>query len=318
VCVDAVDRLLRAGIFVDLYRVTRQALRASVESYSIKKLEPLYGFERAVPLREARLALDAFASIFALGTGREATAELLKTVESYNREDCLSARCLRDWLEERRRETEQKLTRAIPRPAPRSGEAKENLAEQLERVDVIKKLLLSGLPSDRSEWTAAHDSRWLLAQMLEWHRREEKSMWWEYFRLCDLSDAELIEDKSALGGLHYVGEAARVKRSVLHRYDFPPQDHAIDRALAVHDPKTKKAAGELVAIDEVARIVDLKRGLNSAVPHPGALVPYDFVASEVKQESLHRLGAWVGKTVSQRKGLSRPPEIYFCGSAPEL
>jgi predicted RecB family nuclease len=295
VCVDAVDRLLRAGIFVDLYRVTRQALRASVESYSIKKLEPLYGFERAVPLREARLALDAFASIFALGTGREATAELLETVESYNREDCLSARCLRDWLEERRRETEQKLTRAIPRPAPRSGEAKENLAEQLERVEVIKKLLLSGLPSDRSEWTAEHDSRWLLAQMLEWHRREEKSMWWEYFRLCDLSDAELIEDKSALGGLHYVGEAARVKRSVLHRYDFPPQDHAIDRALAVHDPKTKKAAGELVAIDEAARTLDLKRGLNSAVSHPGALVPYDFVGSEVKQESLQRLGAWVGQ-----------------------
>jgi predicted RecB family nuclease len=33
-CVDAVDRLLRAGIFVDLYRIVRQALRASVESYS--------------------------------------------------------------------------------------------------------------------------------------------------------------------------------------------------------------------------------------------------------------------------------------------
>ena len=295
VCVDAVDRLLRAGIFVDLYRVARQALRASVESYSIKKLEPLYGFERVVPLREARLALDALASIFALGSGREATAELLKTVESYNKEDCLSARCLRDWLEERRRETEQKLARAIPRPAPRSGDAKENLAEQLERVEVIKKMLLNGLPPDPSEWTAEHDSRWLLAQMLEWHRREEKSMWWEYFRLCDLSDAELIEDKSALGGLHYVGEAARVKRSALHRYDFPPQDHAIDRALAVHDPKTKKGAGELVAIDEVARTVDLKRGLHSAVPHPGALVPYDFVGSEVKQESLQRLGTWVGQ-----------------------
>ncbi len=140
---------------------------------------------------------------------------------------------------------------------------------------------------------AEHDSHWLLAQMLEWHRREEKSMWWEYFRLCDLSDAELIEDKSALGGLHYVGEADRVKRSALHRYDFPPQDHAIDRALAVHDPKTKSGAGEMVAIDEVARTIDLKRGLNSAVPHPGALVPYDFVSSEVKRESLLRFGTWV-------------------------
>jgi hypothetical protein len=32
---DLVDQLLRAGIFVDLYRIVRQALRASVESYSI-------------------------------------------------------------------------------------------------------------------------------------------------------------------------------------------------------------------------------------------------------------------------------------------
>jgi len=127
-------------------------------------------------------------------------------------------------------------------------------------------------------------------------------MWWEYFRLCDLSDAELIEDKSALGGLHYVGEAARIKRSALHRYDFPAQDHAIDRALAVHDPKTKCGAGELVALDEATRTIDLKRGLSSAVPHPGALIPYDFVGSEVKRESLLRLGAWVGQNDIAAKG----------------
>src|SRR4029077_14731239 len=39
-----VDRLLRGGRFVDLHAVLRQSLRASVEEYSIKKLEPLYGF----------------------------------------------------------------------------------------------------------------------------------------------------------------------------------------------------------------------------------------------------------------------------------
>lgn len=40
-CVDEVDQLLRAGVFVDLYRAVRQGIRASVESYSIKRLEPL-------------------------------------------------------------------------------------------------------------------------------------------------------------------------------------------------------------------------------------------------------------------------------------
>ena len=54
---DEVDRLLRGRVFVDLHRVVRQGLRASVESYSIKRLEPFYGFARAVDLITATRAL---------------------------------------------------------------------------------------------------------------------------------------------------------------------------------------------------------------------------------------------------------------------
>ena len=42
--------MLRARLFVDLFQVVRHALRASVESYSIKQLEPFYGFEREIAL----------------------------------------------------------------------------------------------------------------------------------------------------------------------------------------------------------------------------------------------------------------------------
>ena len=47
---EEIDFLLRSKRFVDLYSVVRNGLRASVESYSIKKLEPLYGFARDTPL----------------------------------------------------------------------------------------------------------------------------------------------------------------------------------------------------------------------------------------------------------------------------
>jgi hypothetical protein len=40
---DGVDDLFRLGVFVDLYGVVRQAMRISIESYSLKKLEPLTG-----------------------------------------------------------------------------------------------------------------------------------------------------------------------------------------------------------------------------------------------------------------------------------
>jgi AAA domain len=147
------------------------------------------------------------------------------------------------------------------------------------------------LPADQTEWSDEQYGRWLLAQMLEWHRREEKSAWWEYFRLCELSDIELQEDKTALGGLAYLGVVGQEKRSVIHRYHFPPQDHAYE----VHDPKTKKSAGEIVAIDEVGRTIDMKRGASSIVPHPAALVPNNIVNSDVLRDSLFRLGSWVAE-----------------------
>ncbi len=56
---DDVDRMLRAHLFVDLYSVVKNGIRASVESYSIKKLEPLYGYERITELSDANKAVCA-------------------------------------------------------------------------------------------------------------------------------------------------------------------------------------------------------------------------------------------------------------------
>lgn len=47
---EEIDKLLRGQVLVDLYAVVRHAIRASVESYSIKSLEPLYEFARTVSL----------------------------------------------------------------------------------------------------------------------------------------------------------------------------------------------------------------------------------------------------------------------------
>src|SRR5207237_2942691 len=54
---DEVDDLFRLGVFTDLYRVVRQGVRAGVESYSIKRLEPLCGYDRRVDLAEAAASL---------------------------------------------------------------------------------------------------------------------------------------------------------------------------------------------------------------------------------------------------------------------
>src|SRR6266542_749858 len=295
VCADEVDELLRAEVFVDLYRVVRQGLRASVESYSIKKMEPFYGFTRTVPLRNATSALQAFEAVLALGEDPASAREILSTIADYNRDDCISTWRLRDWLEELRSELEIKLGRSIARPEPKSGAPSDDLEAQLSEITVLKERLVVGLPEEESEWTNEQRACWLLAQLLEWHRREDKSMWWEYYRLCELSDDELIEDKNALGGLVYIGVVEETKKSFIHRYQFPFQDHTIDRALNVHDPRTKDSAGTLVEINEVNLTIDLKRGKTSEKPHPTALIPNDYVGSKKQVESLMRIAKWVAE-----------------------
>jgi uncharacterized protein len=153
---------------------------------------------------------------------------------------------------------------------------------------------------------------------LEYYRREDKSAWWEYFRQCDLSDDELMEDKNALGRLTYVGPIGQVKRSIVHRYSFPPQDHAIDRALEIHDPKRKASAGTVVSIDDFKGFIDIKRGIGSTVPHPVSLIPKNIVPSDAQRDSLLRLGVWVAENGISGPGrfqaardllLRQPPQV---------
>jgi uncharacterized protein len=290
---DEVDRLLRGRVLVDLYRAVRQGVRASVESYSIKRLEPLYGFTRSVDLRDAGNAIAAFEAWLQLGGEAGQDEEALRRIERYNRDDVVSARLLRDWLEARRQELADKLGTALPRPEDKPGEASEELSETMKRVEELAARLTDGVPADEKERTE-DQPRWLLAQLLSWHRREAKAFWWRYYHLMlDLTDEERIAEREPLGGLEYIGVEAEVKRSLVHRYTFPPQEHDIHEGLEIRDPATGKSPGTVVAVDDAACTIDLKRGKDSEVPHPTSLVPSDLYPTTEQRESLFRIGQWV-------------------------
>ena len=65
------DSRRRGGVFVGLHRAVRQGIRASVESYSIKRLEPLYAFDREVDLRDAGTSIVEFETWLELGQEEE-------------------------------------------------------------------------------------------------------------------------------------------------------------------------------------------------------------------------------------------------------
>ena len=291
---EEVDQLLRGGVFVDLYRAVRQGIRASVESYSIKRLEPLYDFTREVDLRDAGTSIVEFETWLELGQEDE-RGKLLDEIEGYNRDDCVSTLSLRNWLEDQRAELVRELG-DLPRPAVPEPEEREDSDAQ-QAVNELVDALLAGLPDSIEELDGDEHGRWLLAQLLNWHRREAKSFWWRYFHLMgELTDQERREESDALGELTF--EASwpdpRPKAlSTIYRFRFPPQDHAIKLGNTPHDPETEKAVGTAVHVDDEEGVIDIRRGNGQPPPTPTSLIPFEYFHPKPKPESLQRLARWV-------------------------
>jgi predicted RecB family nuclease len=289
---DEVDEFLRAEVFVDLLRVVRQGIRASIESYSIKKLEPLYGFERTVPLSKAGDCRADFEAWLEMGATSDLAPGVREKVRLYNRDDCVSAYRLRDWLEgERAQHFADGMV--MRRPVARDGAASEGVTKRAMEVDAVMSRLLAGVPEERIERSEEQQASWLLAQLLEWHRRTQKAEWWEFHRLCELKDdpEELINDASAIGGLTYLGIDRSIDRSHVHRYAFPEQDHGLRPGMEVSDPSTQKNVGDLITVDNDERFLEIKRGKKSGAPAMTALIPSVFRGGSAPQDALLRIGA---------------------------
>jgi uncharacterized protein len=220
---EELDRMLRAKLFVDLYQVVRHGLRAGVESYSIKRLEPLYGFNRDTALPDANAALALLQASIELNDISSISEATRATVLAYNKDDCRSADDLRGWLEALRKQLVEGGT-AVPRPLPGDGAPNENVAAWLIRINPVIEKLSADIPADPEERTAEQQARWILANVLDWHRREDKAVWWELFRLSDLSVEDLLDERCGLSGLSFLAEVGGTTRAPIHRYRFPPQE----------------------------------------------------------------------------------------------
>ena len=282
------DAMLRAGRFVDLYGVVRQGLRVGVERYSIKHLEPLYGYTRDVPLEQANRYLRAMELGLMTGTARDLPAEVHAAVEGYNRDDCVSTLRLRNWLETVRAAELAKGVE-IPRPVMESGNPSPSVDAKAQQVEALRAQLLDGVPDERTDRDAAQQARWLMAYLLDYHRREDKATWWEYFRLIELPPEELFEERTAVAGLEFVGEVGFVKKSPIHRYRYPSQEMEINRGdeLKLQD---QKKFGDVHAVDRVHRTIDVVKGPSRAAQHPTEAFAHTYVNCDALEGALLRIG----------------------------
>ena len=313
---DDVDRLLLGERFVDLLAVARRGLRASVESYSIKELEIFYGFQRPVELQLANRLRFALQHALEFDRLDQISQEMRDAVEGYNRDDCVSTLRLRDWLESLRAEHAARGVK-VPRPEVSGGEPTEELSEDQKKVRHLTDRLLDGVPLEREERSPQQQAIWLLAQMLEWHRREDKSVWWEYFRLRDLTDEEMLDTRGAIAGLQFVKRVETIKRSVVDCYTYPSQEVSIQRGDKV---KTSLIDGGLfgvvVDIDSAASQIQIKKGPSRADLHPRTLFAHDHYSAAVLRDSLLRFATWVAERGIEVEGSWRAGRDLLLGLRP--
>jgi uncharacterized protein len=174
---DAVDDLLRQNVLVDLYPIVRQGMRIGTHSYSLKKLEPLYmgDAERAGVANAADSITEYVRSRELLAAGDAAgSARVQDDIARYNTYDCISTLRLRDWL----------LARAasVSRDSlPEAGGRLEFDLPVREPDPVYLELAALSAAVPIAERTADDTALALASAAIDYHRREQKSFWWQHF-----------------------------------------------------------------------------------------------------------------------------------------
>lgn len=266
VCEDEVDELLRAQVFVDLYSVTKQTLIAGIEKYSIKDLEQFYGFRRTVPLKDLAPHKRLVEHSLELHRTERISPEALRAVEGYNRDDCYSTVSLRNWLEELRAQ-QIKSGNDIPRPLLLNPDLNEETSLRQKAQRELRESLHAHLPLTPEERTPTQAAQWLLGNLVEFYRREDKVKYWEKFHLASLDATELLDEKAGLSGLKFLEQLPISKRVPVERYSFPPQEHDLrpgdDLYLEQSLDGAQIKAGTVSEIDYDNSTVDIKRNENT-------------------------------------------------------
>jgi uncharacterized protein len=292
---EEVDDLLRGEVLVDLFRVTKQALRASVPGYSIKRVEELYGF-----VREAEIGGGSQA-VYDFETWLETEEDsLLDRIAAYNREDCLSTLELHRWL--------LGLRPDIPWRKPSDERERSEEAEKRdEERDRVRDQLLAGAEEG--------EPRWLLAQLLDYHRREGRPQWWAYFHNLTLDPEELEDSSETIGGLEPAGEPVQIKQSYEYALEFSPQEHKIGGPAI--DPATEKRYN--VRVDDELGTVTFRRGIAvAAEPLPKALIPPEPFPTWTQRDAVLRFAKSLERYPALVEILERrPPRARLNGTLEE-
>jgi predicted RecB family nuclease len=302
---DEVDELLRGEVFVDLYAVLRQSLALSEENYGLKNLERFYALTRATEVKRGDDSIVTFENWLL-----ERDPHKLADIEAYNRDDCRSTFMARAWMLARRAEAIARFGDIPFRPVkapqepchaafePHCGKCRRRQADEREeeKRSGLERALLEPVlpPAGEEEYNLMRPDRrmrYLLANLMAYHRREEKPQWWAYYDRCENVDGLIDLDREAIGGLRLRDDVPpeRLKQSHVYTYEFPEQPHKMGPGDA-DDPRTRSRAGQILEVDDENGRLRLKstRPLEEARAI-GELIPPGPISTKAQRAAIARI-----------------------------
>ena len=269
--IKAFDDLLRLGKFVDLYKVVREGIQISEDSYSLKNLERFYHFKRSGEVLNAGDSIDNY-----IEYRDKKNKKILDQIVSYNEQDCFSTLKLRDWL-----------LSVKPEEAKYFVPDKEEV-KQLEWEEKILEY------QEKINKTKIKDSlKTILSDILGFHRRENRVDWRTLIARRSMTKDELIEIPESIGGLEMIKEPFQVKKSNVFTYKFPPQEYKLqaqDMAINAGANFDSEDAGafSIVSIDEKKFIIELSRGIKKKqLPKFLNLGPQGPISPNILESSIY-------------------------------
>ena len=211
-----VDEFLKKDVFVDLFRIVTQGLVVGEDSYSIKKIEHLFGQKREGGVTNAGDSIVEYANYLAMPDGIDhKMSPTLKNIRDYNEVDCVSTLKLCNWL--RVVQKESKLDYLI-----KTSQVQEEMEREESPAAQLAQSLLSEL-NGKLEFTPDEAVQKLLAELLEFHRREAKQYWWKYFDWISSKHEELVDQSECIGNVRRTDRAPLPdKQSLIAEYRFDP------------------------------------------------------------------------------------------------
>jgi predicted RecB family nuclease len=288
---DEVDELLRGEVLVDLYPLVTQGLRIGEESYSIKKVELQYRSRRGGDVASAVESVVQYARWMESGEpGDWRNSTILNDIRDYNRDDCESTAQLRDWLI--KLADENGIARCTSPRATKSAapyERKDLPPDVLERLAIAERLREKAV---KEEYPVAAT----LSDLIDFHRREDKPMWWRLFDRVTMTDEELRDDNGCIANLELSGEALPDKQSLIQGYTFDPAQECKlaagekSRVMFTENIDAKLTLYELDGPGGHARLrvgrKTLASAFNEQFPIKGSLIPDEAVPAGAIQKAL--------------------------------